>query len=77
MAKADTLIIDGHGYSWQQLCELRRRQLEARKAAQPKQLTLFELKEDCRPTADRTAAGRYDEPTFLALLQGAADTTED
>jgi hypothetical protein len=77
MAKADTLIIDGHGYSWQQLCELRRRQLEARKAAQPKQLTLFELKEDCRPTADRTAAGRYEEPTFLAFLQGAADTTED
>jgi hypothetical protein len=69
MAKADTLIIDGHGYSWQQLCELRRRQLEARKAAQPRQLALFELKEDCRPAAERTAAGRYEEPTFLESMQ--------
>lgn len=35
--------------SWQETCELRRRQLEARKASQPRQLVLFELKEDCCP----------------------------
>ena len=57
MAKADTLIIGGHGYSWQQLCELRRQHLEARRAAQPQQLTLFELRDDCRPEAERTVAG--------------------
>jgi hypothetical protein len=65
VARPDTLIIDGHGYSWQQLCELHRHQLEARKAAQPRQLTLFELKKDCRPVAERSAAGRYAEPTLL------------
>jgi hypothetical protein len=65
VAKPDTLIIDGHGYSWQQLCDSRRQQLEARRAAQPTQLALFELKEDCRPAAERTAAGSYEEPTLL------------
>lgn len=68
MAKPDTIILDGRGYSWQQLCELRRQQLEAWKAAQPPQLTLFELREDCRPLAERTAAGRYREPTLLGLM---------
>ena len=71
MAKADTLIIDGHGYNWQQLCELRRRQLEARRAAQPTQLTLFELKDDWRPASERTAAGRYEEPTLLSLMRSS------
>jgi hypothetical protein len=28
-------------------------------------IKLFELKEDCRPAAKRTAAGRYAEPTLL------------
>jgi hypothetical protein len=65
MAKPDTLIIDGHGYSWNQLCELRREQLEARKAAQPRELALFEFKEDCRPATEGTAIGRYEQPTFL------------
>lgn len=69
MAKPDTLIIDGHGYSWQQLCELRRRQLEARRAAQPQQLTLFELRDDCRPEAERTVAGRYEQPTLLGWMR--------
>jgi hypothetical protein len=69
MAKADTLIIGGHGYSWQQLCELRRQQLEARRAAQPQQLTLFELRDDCRPEAERTVAGRYEQPTLLGWMR--------
>jgi hypothetical protein len=70
VAKPDTLILDGHAYSWQQLCELRRQQLEAWKAAQPKQPALFELKDDRRPAAERTAAGRYREPTLFADLPG-------
>ena len=34
MAKLDMLLIGGHAYRWQEICELRRRQLEAWKAAQ-------------------------------------------
>jgi hypothetical protein len=33
MAKPDIILIGGHAFSWQELCELRRQQLEARKAA--------------------------------------------
>jgi hypothetical protein len=65
MTKPDTLIVDGHAFSWQRLLELRRQQLEAWQAEQARQLTLFELKEDCRPEADRSAAGRYMEPTLF------------
>jgi hypothetical protein len=49
--------------------DLRRQQLEASKAEQAKQLALFELKDDCRPEAERTAAGRYLEPTFLLTVR--------
>ena len=35
MSKPDTIIVDGHAYRWQELCELRRQQLEARKASRP------------------------------------------
>jgi hypothetical protein len=61
MAKPDIVIVDGHAFSWQRLCELRRFQ-----TAQSRQLALFELKDDCRPATERTAAGRYAEPTFFA-----------
>ena len=66
MAKPDTLILDGHAYSWQALCDLRRQQLDAWRAAQPRQLALFELKNDTRPVAERSAADRYREPTLFA-----------
>jgi hypothetical protein len=66
MTKPDIILIGGHAYRWQEICELRRQQLEARKATQPPQLALFEFKEDCRPAAERTAAGRYAEPTLFA-----------
>ena len=69
MAKPDTLIIDGHGFSWQRLCELRRQQLEAWRSTQERQLALFELKQDCRPSAERTAAGRYAEPSLLEWMR--------
>jgi hypothetical protein len=66
MTKPDIILIGGHAYRWQAICELRRRQLEAWKAARSRQLALFELKDDCRPAAERTAAGRYTEPTLFA-----------
>jgi hypothetical protein len=68
MAKPDILVVDGHAFSWQRLCELRRQQLEARQAASPRQLALFELKDDRRPLTERTAAGRYAEPTLFAVM---------
>jgi hypothetical protein len=68
----DTIVIDGRAYSWRALCEQRRAQLEAWKAAHPQQPALFEIKHDSRPVPERTAAGRYREPTLLALLWDAA-----
>ena len=59
MKAPDTIVIDGRAFSWKRLLELRREQLEAWKAAQPRQPALFELKDDSRPAAERTAAGRY------------------
>ena len=64
MAKPDIILIGGHTNCRQEICQLRRQQLEEWNAAQPRQLALFELKDDCRPAAERTAAGRYAEPTL-------------
>ena len=72
MAKPDTIVVDGHAYSWQRLCELRRQQLEAWRLSQPEQPALFPLVADCRPVSERTAAGRYSEPTLFADLRGRA-----
>jgi hypothetical protein len=68
--KPDILFVDGHAFSWQRLLELRRQQLETWQARQCRQPTLFELKDDCRPQSENTAAGRYREPTFLGLMAG-------
>jgi hypothetical protein len=65
MAKPDTIVVDGHAFSWQRLYELRWQQLEAWKAEQARQLALFELKTDYRPAAEQTAAGRYREPNLF------------
>jgi hypothetical protein len=70
MAKPETVIIDGRAYSWRQLCELRRRQRQAFEAARPAQAVLFELKEDRRPAAERTAAGRFTEPMLFESMAG-------
>jgi hypothetical protein len=64
----DTILIGGHAYNWRELCEHRRQQLAAWRAAQLEQPALFELKEDCRPATERTAAGRYAEPTLLGWM---------
>lgn len=65
MAAPDTIIIDGHAFSWRRLAELRRQQLEAWRKAEGRQPVLFELHDDRRPCAERTAAGRYREPSLL------------
>ena len=58
--------IDGKRHLWRDLLKLRQEQrLAAVKAEQP---PLFELREDCRPATDRTAAGRYREPSLFSLL---------
>lgn len=55
--------IDGKRYLWRDILALRRTQIAAyRKAQQP---LLFEPKHDCRPEAQRTAAGRYFEPSLF------------
>jgi hypothetical protein len=71
VAKPDIIIIDGHGYSWQRISEIRRQQLEAWRADQARQLALFALHEDCRPPAERTAAGRYQEPFLWTAINQA------
>jgi hypothetical protein len=75
MAKPDILVVDGRAFSWRQISELRRQQLEAWKAAEARQLALFELKDDCRPATERTAAGRYQEPSLLDRMRGDRETT--
>ena len=69
----DTIVIEGRAYSWRAIFELRRAQLEAWKASRPQQPALFELKQDRRPEAERSAAGRFQEPTLLAYLRDAAE----
>ncbi len=56
------ITIDGKRHLWRDILELRRAQ-----CAEPKitQATLFPLKEDARPAAARTAAGRYHEPDLF------------
>ena len=71
MKAPDRITIEGRAYSWKALLELRRAQIEQWRTAQPKQPALFELKEDSRPEPERTAAGRYQEPTLLSILCGA------
>ena len=58
------IIIDGKRYLWREILQLRR---EQRKAARQPQITLFELKDDCRPSSQRTADGRFTEPTLFRV----------
>jgi hypothetical protein len=58
--------IDGRRCRWRDIVQLRREQREAaRRAEQP---PLFELRNDRRPEAERTAAGRYLEPSLFTRL---------
>jgi hypothetical protein len=56
--------IDGKRYLWRDIVKLRQEQREAaRRAEQP---PLFELRDDSRPQTERTAAGRYLEPSLFS-----------
>ena len=58
--------IDGKRHLWRDVLHRRREQLLA--CIQTEQPALFELKEDHRPPADRSAAGRYREPSLFILI---------
>jgi hypothetical protein len=60
--------IDGKRHLWRDVLQRRREQLLA--CAKAEQPPLFELKEDRRPEADRTAAGRYLEPSLFTVIDG-------
>jgi hypothetical protein len=77
VSKPDIILIGGRAFRWQEICEPRRQQLEAWKAAQPRQLALFELKEDRRPASERTAAGRYAEPTLSPTCRRCEKARDD
>lgn len=66
MKKPATIEIAGSRYLWRDILALRKAQIEeAKRARQP---ALFDLKEDSRPKPERTAAGRYAEPSLFTLL---------
>ena len=58
--------IDGRRHLWRDVLQRRRDQLLA--CARAEQPALFELKEDHRPETDRSAAGRYLEPSLFTLI---------
>ena len=64
MARLSFIEIDGKRYPWRDILQLRREQKKAyQRFEQP---ALFELRDDCRPAAERTAAGRYREPSLFS-----------
>jgi len=67
MSRPDTIIIEGRAYPWRAVLELRQAQIKAWNAARLTQPALLELKTDCKPATERTAAGRYREPILLTL----------
>lgn len=69
---SDVFTLDGRAYSWRQLCELRRQQLEAARKARGTQALLFELRHDQRPESQRSASGRYAEPSLLDAILSPA-----
>jgi hypothetical protein len=57
--------IGGKRLLWRDVLNLRREQRQA--SAKAQQPALFELVDDRRPTAERTAAGRYLEPSLFSF----------
>jgi hypothetical protein len=64
MTKPRFIEIDGKRVLWRDVLLKRREQLAA--ADRCEQPALFELKDDRRPIADRTSAGRYLEPSLFS-----------
>src|ERR1035441_7890314 len=55
MAKPEIILIGGHAYRGQEICQLCRHQLEEWKAVQPRQLAPLELKDDRHPATERNS----------------------
>ena len=69
MSRPANIIIEGRAYRWRDILDLRRQQIAAWKAATPDQPALFPLIEDTSPKSERTAAGRYAEPSLLDCMR--------
>jgi len=64
MSNPKFVEIDGKRLLWRDVLQLRREQKQA--SASAVQPALFELHEDRRPRSDRTATGRYLEPSLFS-----------
>ena len=64
MTRIRHIQIDGKLYLWRNILQLRREQKKT--FARWKRPAFFELKADRRPEADRTASGRYREPSLFS-----------
>lgn len=65
MRHPEFITIDGKRHLWRDLLQRRREAKQA--AANAVQPALFELLDDRRPPADRTASGRYQEPSLFSF----------
>jgi hypothetical protein len=65
MSRPRFIEIDGRGYLWRDLVRLYREQCRPA-TTQP---TLFALRDDSRPPAERHAAERYREPSLFTWLE--------
>ena len=65
MANPKFITIDGKRHLSRDLLQQRRDAKQA--CANAVQPALFELLDDRRPPADRTAAGRYQEPSLFSI----------
>jgi plasmid replication initiation protein len=64
MARNRFVEIEGKRFLWRDVLRMRREQRAAH--AEARQPALFELIEDWRPASERTASGRYLEPTLFS-----------
>ena len=58
-----TVLLDGKRYPIRRVLKLYKEQKAQERKS--RQLMLFDLKEDCRPLSQRTAAGRMREPMLF------------
>lgn len=65
MSTPKFIEIEGKRFLWRDLVKLRQEQRRA--AVKAQQPALFELRDDCRPASERTAAARYREPSLFTL----------
>jgi hypothetical protein len=68
MSSPKFINIEGRRYLWRDIVKLRQERCRAAAEAAGIQPPLFELREDFRPLAERTAASRYLEPSLFSVL---------